>query len=158
MAVSAAAAANTILDAAEERGLALDPMKLQKLVYMTNGYYSALADKAWVKEAFEAWKYGPVIPSLYHKFKSFGSEPIKTGTRINTYDSCNVAADPVLKRVLNFVLDKYGAKSGIYLSDLTHKVGSPWDETRNPSCSSEEISFDSIQRYFKNLVPQKVDA
>lgn len=153
MPVSAAQAANIMLDAAEERGLALDPLKLQKLLYLTNGYYLALSqeEQPWINEAFEAWKYGPVVPSIYQRFKSFGAKPISTGTRIPIIFSGN-KNDPNLKRVLDFVLDRYGSRKGIYLSELTHKVGSPWHETRQENGGDDEISNNLIKQYFSNLV------
>ena len=41
----------------------------QKLNYLANGCWLALTGNRLVKEDFEAWDYGPVIPSLYTKLK-----------------------------------------------------------------------------------------
>ena len=38
--------------------------------------------------------------------------------------------DDTGKRIVSFVLDKYGSQTGVYLSNLTHKVGSPWHQVR----------------------------
>ena len=83
MTVSAAAAANVLLAEGENRGIALDPMKLQKLLYLAQGYYSALTEGPWISEPFEAWDYGPVVPSLYREFRNFGAKAIKSGRRLN---------------------------------------------------------------------------
>lgn len=163
------AAANTILARCESRRLKVDPMKLQKLVYMAHGYYSGKYGKPLVDEAFEAWPYGPVATSLYHEFKHFGSAEIAKGTRaqrtfVSYQDEENIDVDieeseidendSKAIQVIDYVLDTYGKKTGIYLSDLTHKVGSPWDETRRQNPNMRNVSIDNalIRNYFKGLV------
>ena len=54
----------------------LTPMEVNKLVYISHGWMLALHDESLISEKIEAWKHGPVIPSLYHKFKMYGAEPI----------------------------------------------------------------------------------
>src|SRR5215510_7158653 len=66
------AAANWFLDL----GQPLTPMKLQKLVYFAHGWSLALTGVPLIKDAVEAWRYGPVIPALYHEFKHNGARPI----------------------------------------------------------------------------------
>ena len=51
-------------------------IKLQKLIYFAHGFYLAIREKPLVKEKIEAWQFGPVITSVYHKFKDWGSNPI----------------------------------------------------------------------------------
>ena len=153
MPVSAWTAANTMLAAAEERGLALDPLKLQKLLYLTNGYYLAMSGERWISDSFEAWKYGPVIPGLYKFFKGFGSGAIKKGTRIpSLFPAQNVRDSEKLQRALDFVLNRYGARTGIYLSELTHKVDSPWWKTRRDGGWNAPIPENEIKNYFSRLV------
>ncbi len=52
------------------------PMKLLKLVYIAYAWYYTVFGKTLFRERPEAWKYGPVIPSIYHEFKRFGSSRI----------------------------------------------------------------------------------
>jgi uncharacterized phage-associated protein len=163
MPVSAASAANAILRASEERGIAIDPMKLQKLMYLTNGYYAGITGKPWINEPFEAWDYGPVLPSVYRYFRTFGANPIKKGARVATrVDGPSERKDPALTKALEFVMDKYGSRSAIYLSELTHKIGSPWHKIKNTQDGKTfrnlDIPFDSILEYFKGLVSQKANA
>jgi uncharacterized phage-associated protein len=52
-------------------------MKLIKTVFIAHGFYLASKDKPLVNEFVQAWKYGPVIDSVYHEFKGLGHKPIK---------------------------------------------------------------------------------
>ena len=51
-------------------------MKLQKLAYFAHGWNLAIRNTPLINESVEAWKFGPVIPSLYHDVKGYGMEPI----------------------------------------------------------------------------------
>src|ERR1041385_1190632 len=70
------AIANYFLDLAESEKAAIEPLKMQKLVYFAHGWYLAFTGKPLLNEFVEAWQYGPVIPDLYHAFKHYGSQPI----------------------------------------------------------------------------------
>ena len=74
---SAKAVANHFLDLAERDGTTLNPMKIQKLVYIAHGWHLAIMEKPLIHESVEAWTYGPVIPDLYHEFKRWGNEGIR---------------------------------------------------------------------------------
>lgn len=60
----------------------------------------------------------------------------------------------LFQKVAKFVFDTYGGKTAIYLSDLTHKVGSPWHKTRsqNPTMRNADIPNEIIREYFMQLV------
>lgn len=47
----------------------LTPLQVIKMVYIAHGYSLALLDEPLVEEAVEAWRYGPVLPSVYHTVK-----------------------------------------------------------------------------------------
>ena len=77
MSYPAKAVANYFIDIARCEGEQLSPMKIQKLVYFAHGWYLALYDEPLLDEKIEAWRYGPVVPSLYHEFKRYGSGTIE---------------------------------------------------------------------------------
>lgn len=166
----AEAAANAVLDYADSHGLSFGPMKLQKLMYFVHGYYLAVTDQPWLNEYFEAWEFGPVLPSIYHEFKEFGAEPISKGARAHLLVRKNsdftfevpppaTEEDDTGKRILSFVMDRYGAKSAVYLSDLTHKIGSPWHQINlqygGKIPKNADIPNDLIRSYFLKLITEK---
>src|SRR5690606_24176720 len=69
--------ANYFLWKAKKENIELTAMKLIKLVYVAYGWYLAFKDEKLFDERIEAWRYGPVIPSLYHEFKRFRNDPIE---------------------------------------------------------------------------------
>ena len=71
------AACNFFLDKAKENGYVLTPMQVIKLVYFAHGYNLAILDRPLIDDHVEAWKFGAVIPSLYHSLKIYGSGVIK---------------------------------------------------------------------------------
>src|ERR1700733_10714172 len=76
MAYDARTVANYFLDLADRDSIAITPLKLQKLVYLAHGWSLAFRSKPLVRQNIEAWRYGPVIPDLYHAFKRFGGSRI----------------------------------------------------------------------------------
>ena len=157
MACEAIAIANYFLDLATRDKRTLDPMKIQKLVYFAHGWYLATRKRPLLIEFVEAWPYGPVIPSLYHEFKRYGTRPIAAkaiafdgrGEVItpNVYD-CDV------QDLLNWVWEVYGSFSAIQLSNLTHDPGSPWDKvySQNEGRRGIDIPDEVIQEYFTSVL------
>lgn len=69
--------AQRFLEIAKSSGKTIDPLKLQKLVYLAHGWNLAFTGQPLVEESFQAWKYGPVSPKLYDKYKKYGGNPIQ---------------------------------------------------------------------------------
>ena len=69
--------ANFFLGLAQKEQVELTPLKLQKLLYFAHGWHLVLDSDGdpLLDEDIEAWKYGPVVPSIYHKFKEFRNNP-----------------------------------------------------------------------------------
>ena len=59
----------------EEEGV-ITQLKLNKLLYYAQGVYLAKKGKPLFADPIEAWEYGPVVPSIYQKYKVCGSNPI----------------------------------------------------------------------------------
>ncbi|WP_240781993.1 type II toxin-antitoxin system antitoxin SocA domain-containing protein [Escherichia sp. E3356] len=78
MAYSAAAVANAFIEKALKGKLKnLTPMKLQKLLFYTQSWHLKLRDNTPLfDDLFARWKFGPVIPPLYHMLKKYGANEI----------------------------------------------------------------------------------
>lgn len=130
---SVKAIANYFIDKGKADNDPLTPMKLLKLVYIANGWHLAYTDKPLFEDRVEAWKYGPVIPELYHEFKHYGHEPIQKHAQepaclhTSHRESSNSEVFTDIEHFLDAVWDEYKVHDAIYLSSLTHMSGTPWD-------------------------------
>lgn len=149
--------ANFMIDLAQSEGQALDPMKLQKLVYYAHGWYAGYSGQPLINEQVEAWPYGPVIPSLYYEFKRFGSGAI-CGKATEFVDGRPQEVphpnDPNLRTFLQNIWKSYSRYTGVALSEMTHAQGSPWDLARRSSqgIRGADISFEMIRSHFAAAV------
>lgn len=157
MSYSAKAVANYFLSKYGKHGIT--PLKIQKLVYIAHGWYMAFYEDPLIDDEWaEAWRYGPVFPSLYHEFKHRGRMPIKdpaheTDVDLNERIPKIKPQDERTPRLLDKVWEVYGGHTGIQLSDMCHRPGSPWDTTWNESGGRQNtnISDELIRDYYKAL-------
>ena len=126
-----------------------DNIRLNKLVYITYGFYYAYFDKKLFNEPIEAWRFGPVIPTIYHSFKNYGWSLICKP--VGNYNP-NVDNDEKLQAILEGVTSIYGNMSARDLIDRTHKKGTPWEQVYKPGMLYTEIDDDRIQKYYKSLL------
>jgi uncharacterized phage-associated protein len=156
--------ANFFLDLAASKGISLTPMKLQKLVYYAHGWFAGYTGQPLINESVEAWQYGPVIPSLYHEFKGYGSGPVKRKATDLATDSDEFEIrevpppqDAGIRSFLEKIWASYGGYSAVQLSEMTHAADGPWDITWKECAGMRgtDIPFDRIQAHFKNVV-QKI--
>ena len=136
---SAASIANGFLEWGFRDGIRIDPMKIQKLCYFANGYYLATPDRdppdPLIAERFEAWPFGPVLPTLYHSVKGYRYAPITE--LIHTFDidwRSFIPAPPpeddgLYETVREAVWRFYSKVAATRLSDLTHLRDGAWAKT-----------------------------
>lgn len=157
----ARAVANYFLDMAEHAGKSLTPMKLQKLIYYAHGWHWGLYDEPLLEEPIQAWKFGPVIPSVYREFKGAGSGPIyDRASRIdwNKFEMIPYEIPKEDKKTIKFlnrIWEQYSPISAAKLSQRTHMPGTPWEITRKGYENDERhliINDEVIYEYFKDLV------
>jgi uncharacterized phage-associated protein len=98
-------------------------IKLQKLIYFAHGFYLALKEEPLVSEKIEAWQFGPVVPSVYHKFKNWGNNPIE---EVLIEKTENLIINEGDIEFLNLVWHKFSSYSATQLVDLSHEKGGPW--------------------------------
>lgn len=149
--------ANYFLQLAESSGETISPMKLQKLVYYAHGWYAGYTGQPLINEAVEAWQYGPVIPSLYHEFKMYGSKDIKSKASDfdgNGFSVVELPEDSNIQAFLNNIWKSYGKFTGLKLSEMTHAVDSPWYKTwqEHPGVRGADIPFENLKEHFEGLI------
>jgi uncharacterized phage-associated protein len=139
MAYDAKVVANYFLELAEQDQVPIGPLKLQKLVYLAHGWHLAFFGKPLIKNEVEAWRYGPVVPSLYREFKEFGGSTITR--RARGWDTDALKADADARRLIDTVWSKYGKLSAAQLSTLTHEPGSAWYMTLRNSSPFDRLTI-----------------
>lgn len=144
--------AKQFLKFANEEGRGLEPMKLLKLTYIAHGWYLGFYDKPLIKNSVQAWKYGPVIPELYHVTKRFGSRNVDLET-IELYSDNKLSESD--QNFVKAIWNTYKAFSGLDLSSMTHVKDTPWDESFDSYQYHTVISNDVIKDHYKKLINER---
>lgn len=122
-------------------------LKLNKLLYYVYGVNLVFNDGERISESPQAWKYGPVFPTVYHEFKRFGAGSITEGK-----SGIEDIGNPMVKLAADKVFEHYFGMEGYQLVSLTHKPGSPWAQTYKRFKKDVTIPDDCIRTYFKEQV------
>jgi uncharacterized phage-associated protein len=157
MAYDARALANLLLDLAEEVGIRLTHMAIHKIIYYAHGWYLAENNAPLVRQAFEAWDFGPVLKPVYEAFRQTGKKPVTM--RAMHFDPVSgethvviAAFSPSDVSFVRNVLRAYGHLDALELSHLTHRTDGPWDQVWNAPGGKitlgMTISNDAIRRDF----------
>ncbi|WP_181303963.1 Panacea domain-containing protein [Rufibacter sp. XAAS-G3-1] len=154
---NALAIANFFIKKSFDTGEPVTNMKLVKLVYIAHGWYLGLSGQPLLSEPVEAWKYGPVVPSVYYSFKDFGGDAIRQmATGSNAHDSAPIPLpNTELVPFLEKIWEVYGQFSGIDLSAMTHQDNTPWKmiwDTQGQHSNNVIIPNDLIKEYYQKLV------
>lgn len=111
---------------------------LQKLVYYVQAWSLAWDGRPLFRERVEAWRMGPVLPVL--RFRGDGPDS----------DALLLDQQTTVDAVLSF----YGKFTGQELTDRTHQEApwkDIWGDRRADDTCSDEISHDSMRRFYSNL-------
>lgn len=130
-----------------------EPLKLQKLLYLAQGYSYAFYDEPLFADDIEAWVHGPVVPSVYHLYKNFKFNPIDTTYELIMFD------DKALS-ILQYVKNNFSKYDAKYLENITHKQ-EPWFLSREgldpDERSDKTIPKQNIANYFISELFQPSD-
>lgn len=167
MSYSAASVANAFLFREFRDKVPISPMKIQKLLYIAHGYNLYLYHEPLIDETFEAWKFGPVLSSIYHACKQFSIEGISAYVTELDLDleleipvSPPPESDKNTKKIIDFVWDHYGTYAAMRLSKWTHEQGGPWDKTTKGgrNWGKAEIPNELIEEYFHDNLSNRTEA
>lgn len=133
-------------------------LKLQKLVYLCFADYLCDTGKELFIDKIYAFKYGPVVDTVYIRYKDYGYKPIDEEQQ--DIDSKNIFEMPAKSRILfakdgteklmsiEKTLKKYGNLSASDLVDLTHKDKAPWSMSfKGPEEVYSDMEIDTIKKY-----------
>lgn len=145
--ISPIRAGQLIIELAEEEGRALTQLQILKLVYIAHGWHLATYGEPLLNEKVQAWQYGPVVPSLYHSLKRFGTGLVPKNW-LRNFLFAGRDPTPEEEESLATTYRMLGKFSGIALSNLTHKPGSPWSKVWRPGVADLVIPNDIIRQHY----------
>lgn len=153
MPYNAITVANEFLRAAWASSRDLTNMQLQKLVYIAHGYSLALTGDPLIKQAVEAWRYGPVVPDLYNALRRYGAGTVTDQINILPREEVSTT----YRALIDVVDDAYSKFSGPQLSTLTHRAGTPWREIFDPNAAftNETIPNRLIKQHYLTLINER---
>lgn len=121
-------------------------LKLQKLLYYAQGIHLAVFDEPLFGDEIHAWSYGPVVESVYQRFKSFGADPIRVDFHVPN-DVLNLEIRHFLLNIFQY----FGAYPAVKLMQFTH-AETPWKSaTPNAIIAKETLKMFFKTRRFDQL-------
>lgn len=143
--------AGYFIDKSNREGAPLSVLQVIKLVYISHGWCLALNGSPLILDKIEAWKYGPVMPSLHRFFEEQG---LKKDTPVHTIPSEEAnCIKPIHRELLNKVYAKYKHFSGDDLTELLHHVDTPWFRVWNDGNGKDQrIEDEDTQAYYSRQI------
>lgn len=136
MKTNAIAVANYFVDLSKKNKVPIHLLGLVKRVYIAHGLALAYRHKGLIDPRFdkvEAWKYGPVIPSVYHSFKQNRNNAITEKVSNLVWDEHGEPqwetpqlTDKEDKAIVEAVWKRYVNYTDSELVTLLHRKGTPW--------------------------------
>lgn len=128
----------------ERSGWTLTNLKLQKMLYLAQMMYLGEHHERLLNGTFEAWDYGPVLPSVYNEVKAYGSGPIRS-----IFFGRGEIGDEVRKKTLDEAYDQLSQKTAGQLVNITHWSGGAWAENYVSGARGVEIPDAAIIKEYE---------
>lgn len=134
--------AKWFIDTASKDGKTLTKMKLLKLCFIAQGVHLAAYQEALFSDSVQAWKYGPVINSLYEVLSQYRNNPIPTNDYMIQKAIGIDEGDIETLEILKVVWSKFKNHSAFVLSEWTHREGSAWDKAYNNENGKYHLGYE----------------
>lgn len=136
----------------------LNPIRIQKLLYLVHGWHLALTGKPLIPGGFIRGRFGPIITELEDILCLYNNLPVNDYIAERNESTRSIApmfvdqsSNPAFDRILNTVWKNYGTFTTNQLSALVHSTHSPLVKTS----TGKRICDEKIKEYFKSQLPQK---
>lgn len=147
-----------IINYSNEKKYEISNLKLQKLLYVVQGFFLVDKAKKCFNEKIEAWDFGPVVPEAYREYKVYGAVNIPTITRYFSLNKENLFESKYIeykdntiidddKTTINEVVESLSTVSALGLMKWTHEQD-PWLNAYKRG-ENNEISLEDIKEWFK---------
>lgn len=149
MAISAMQAAKAACAAS---GWTLSNLQLHKILYIAHMVFSGRNGEPLISdERFQAWPYGPVLPSVYRYASSYGSSNIQ-----NIFNHVP-DADPSSEEYKNIVqaVQALGSLDPFRLVDITHEPISAWAHRYESGARHAVIDQEAILDEYRKRFPEE---
>ncbi len=137
--------AKLFLKWARENGDTITNLKIQKLLYYAQAWYLVNYGRRLFDDDIEAWDLGPVIRSIYRKWKKYNSMPIQ-------YTPNDKEENAFEKHHLEFLVEFYrifSSFSSTALVSMTHNED-PWKKAFE-SGKNNVISPSLMKEYYTKV-------
>lgn len=159
--------ANYVVHHALTRKNNISHLKLQKILYFIEAHFLVDRGRSLIAEHFEKWKLGPVVPEVYHEYKTFGSRPITRVPSIHSikfneekddfefsvekFDPTSIDIDTEDKDFIERITDLYIKEEAFDLVERTHKHDLWQDESTRIMDGERGLIYDKEEmlRYFR---------
>lgn len=123
-------------------------LRLQKLLYIAQVLSLGLRDgKHLFNAEIHAWKYGPVVPEVYRRFKIFGASPIPQIVFDDELCQCSDDENAFISAVANMTKNLKDWE----LVGLTHRPGSAWAKLYSENSNDKIISEQDMLKEYQEL-------
>lgn len=136
--------ANYFLFKAEKDEELISNLKVQKLIYYAQGIHLALFGKPIFEDPIKAWTYGPVVPSLYGRYKKYGTGNVPPDP---AFDPETI--DSKTRGFLDEIYMAFGQFSAGRLIDFTHS-DQCWEDAHPNKVISHKAMQESLKKYLRN--------
>jgi len=123
----------------------LDNLKLQKLLYYTQGHALREFGEPIFVDELQAWAHGPVVPSVYRRFKHAGSSSIEVDSTLPSTFSWDDYRD--VESFLQRVWNSYAKYASWTLREMTHREP-PWLEHFSENERDAVIPVEALRAHF----------
>ena len=132
-------------------GREITNLLLQKVLYYVKAISEIFEGESIILEPCEAWKFGPVFPSVYEKYREYGKQEIEINL---SKEYVNELLSEKEKQVTDYVMNTFGIYNAWFLKDLTH-LEEPWIAARKglseDDASRNQMDEEIISSYFAKI-------
>ena len=147
MAITALQAAKLACSAS---GWTLTNLQLQKILYIAHMLYTGRhGGEPMIEEPFEAWGYGPVLPSVCRHVSAFGNRPIK-----NVFHRISdIPSDTDEHQIILDAVERLSRMNPFRLVEITHEPVSAWHRNYFPGAMGIDIPHNDVIAEYRHRFP-----